>query len=156
MEYYSALKKDQTWIRSNEVDETRVYYTEWSKSERKINTVYTWNLKRYYWQSYLQGSRRDTIFLDTVGEGDSGMRWENNTETYTLEYVKQIASGTLIYDTGKPKPVLCDNLEGCYGEVDGKELWKGTDKCISNADWWWCMAEIITILQSNYSLIKNK
>ena len=81
-----------------------------------------------------------------MGEGDSGMRWENNTETYTLSYVKQIASGTLIYDTGKPKPVLCDNLEGCYREGDGKELWEGRDKCISNADSWWYMAETITIL----------
>ena len=34
MEYYSAFKK-HIWISSNEVDETRAYYTEWSKSERK-------------------------------------------------------------------------------------------------------------------------
>ena len=28
-------EKECTWIDSNEVDETGVYYTEWSKSERK-------------------------------------------------------------------------------------------------------------------------
>ena len=39
MEYYSAIKKI-IWISSNEVDETEAYYTEWSKSERKTNTVY--------------------------------------------------------------------------------------------------------------------
>ena len=33
MEYYSAIKKECIWINSNEVDEPRTYYTEWSKSE---------------------------------------------------------------------------------------------------------------------------
>ena len=29
-------KKERTWICSNEVDKTRAYYTEWSKSERDM------------------------------------------------------------------------------------------------------------------------
>ena len=29
-------KKEHIWINSNEVDETRAYYTEWGKSERQI------------------------------------------------------------------------------------------------------------------------
>ena len=29
-------KKEYIWVNSNEVDEPRAYYTEWSKSERKI------------------------------------------------------------------------------------------------------------------------
>ena len=33
MEYYSAIKK-LIWFSSNEIDETRAHYTEWSKSER--------------------------------------------------------------------------------------------------------------------------
>ena len=34
-------KKECIWISSNEVDETRAYYTEWSKSEREIPyTIY--------------------------------------------------------------------------------------------------------------------
>jgi len=28
-------KKEHTWVSSNEVDEPRTYYTEWSKSERE-------------------------------------------------------------------------------------------------------------------------
>ena len=28
-------KKEHTWVKVNEVDELRVYYTEWSKSERE-------------------------------------------------------------------------------------------------------------------------
>ena len=34
MEYYSARKKEHIWVSSNEVDEPRTYYTEWSESER--------------------------------------------------------------------------------------------------------------------------
>ena len=51
MDYYSAIKKSVLiWVSSNEMDEPRVYYTEWEKSERKnlilyINT-YIWNLER--------------------------------------------------------------------------------------------------------------
>ena len=42
--------KECFWVSSNEVDETRTYYTEWSKSERErqisyIN-AYIWNLGR--------------------------------------------------------------------------------------------------------------
>ena len=47
----SPIKKEHIWVSSNEVDETRAYYTEWSKSEREtpiqyIN-AYIWNLKRW-------------------------------------------------------------------------------------------------------------
>ena len=72
------------------------YYTEWSNSERErqipyIN-AYIWSLERQYWWSYIQGSKRDTDaknrLLDSVGEGEGGMTWENSTETRTLPYVK--------------------------------------------------------------------
>ena len=41
-------KKEHTWVSTNEVDEPRTYYTEWSMSEREkqisyIN-MYIWNL----------------------------------------------------------------------------------------------------------------
>ena len=29
-------KKEHIWVSSNEVDEPRAYYTEWSKSEKQI------------------------------------------------------------------------------------------------------------------------
>ena len=32
------------------------------------------------------------------------MNWDSGIETYTLPYVKQIASGNLLYDTGGSKP----------------------------------------------------
>ena len=68
----------------------------------------------------MQGSKGDTgiknRLLDSVGEGEGGTICKNNTETYTLSYVKQIASGTLMYDAGHPRPVLCDDLEECGEE----------------------------------------
>ena len=33
-------KKEHIWVSSNEVDEPRAYYTEWSKSERKTSIMY--------------------------------------------------------------------------------------------------------------------
>ena len=48
-------------------------------------------------------SKRDTdglnSLLDSVGEGESGMIWENGTETCKLSYVKRIASPGLMHDT---------------------------------------------------------
>ena len=41
-------------------------------------------------------------------------------ETYTLPYVKYVASGSLMYDAGSPKPVLCDNLKGGRGREAGE------------------------------------
>ena len=61
-------------------------------------------------------SKRDTDvknrLLDSVGEDESGMIWENNTETYILLYVKQIASPGLMHETGCSGLVHWDDSEG--------------------------------------------
>ena len=65
--------------------------------------------------------------MDTVGEKEGGMIYESSIETYILLYVKWIASGNLLYDTGNPKPVPCDNLESRVGrEVGGRVRKWGT------------------------------
>ena len=77
-------------------DEPAAYYTQWSKSEKERQILYInaylWNLERQYQPSYLQSSKGDTDvknrLLDSVGEGEGGMIWENSTETCTLPYVK--------------------------------------------------------------------
>ena len=89
-------------------------------------------------------------------EGEGGMIWEKSIETYTLSYVKQIASGSVMYDTGKPQPVHCYHQKGCGREGDGRGVQEGGDTCVPMADSCWCMAKAITILQSKYPLIKNK
>ena len=44
----------------------------------------------------MRDSKRDTDvknrLLDSVGEGEGGMIWENGIETCILSYVKQVAS----------------------------------------------------------------
>ena len=87
-----SYKKEHIWVSSNEVNETGVYYTEWSKSERETAILYInayiLNLER----SYMQGSKRDTDvknrLLDYMGEGECGMISENSIETCILPYVK--------------------------------------------------------------------
>ena len=41
-----------------------------------------------------------TVFLDSVGEGEGRMIWENGIETCKLSHVKRIASPGLMHDTG--------------------------------------------------------
>ena len=50
--------------------------------------------------------------MDSVGEEEGGMIWENSFEACTLPYVKQIASASSMHEAGQPKPVLWDNPEG--------------------------------------------
>ena len=53
--------------------------------------------------------------------GESGMIWENGTETCKLSYVKQIASPGSMYDTGCSGLVHWDDPEGWDGEGGGRE-----------------------------------
>ena len=52
----------------------------------------------------MRDSKRDTDvqnrLLDSVGEGEGGMIWENGTETCIIAYVKQIASLGSMHETG--------------------------------------------------------
>ena len=95
--------------------------------------------------NYLKGSNGDVDianrFVDIEGEGEGGMNWESSFETYTLPYVKLIASGNLLYDVGSSKLVLWDRVEV------GREFQEGEDVCILMADSCWCMAETNTLRQ---------
>ena len=55
-----SYKKECIWVSSDEVDEPRTYYTEWSESgrEREISylNAHIQNLEKWYWRIYLQGS----------------------------------------------------------------------------------------------------
>ena len=48
-----SYKKEYIWVSSNEVDEPRADYTDWGKSERRKQILYTktyiWSLERWYW-----------------------------------------------------------------------------------------------------------
>ena len=45
-------------------------------------------------------------------KGEGGIICENSIETYTLPYVKQITSASLMHEVGHPNLVLCENVEG--------------------------------------------
>ena len=73
----------------------------------------------------MQGSKGNTDkknrLLVTVGEGEGVKTRQGGIETYALPYIKQLASGTLLYDAGTPKLVFCDNLEMWDGEGNERE-----------------------------------
>ena len=63
--------------------------------------------------------------LDSEGEGEGGMIWENGIETCILSYVKRIASPGSMHETGCSGLVQWDNPEGWYGEGGGSGVQDG-------------------------------
>ena len=77
----------------------------------------------------MQDSKRDTdvqnTLLDSVGEGEGGMIWENGIETCKFSHVKQIASPGLMHDTGCLGLVHWDDPEGWDVEGGGRGIQDG-------------------------------
>ena len=69
--------------------------------------------------------------LDSVGEGEGGMIWENGIETCIISYVKQIASPGSMHDTGCFGLLHWDDPEGWYGEGGGRRVqdWEHVYNC---------------------------
>ena len=65
-----------------------------------------------------------TVFW-TLGEGKSGMVWDNDIETCILSYVKRIASPGSMHDTGCLELVHWDDPEGWDGEGGGRGFQDG-------------------------------
>ena len=63
--------------------------------------------------------RRIEQSLDSVGEGEGGMIWEDGIET-CISYVKQITSSGSMHDTGCSRLVHWDDPEGWYGDEGGR------------------------------------
>ena len=98
----------------------------------------------------MQNRKRDTDvqnrLLDSVGEGEGGMFWENSIETSVLSRVKQIASPGWMHET---------SAQGwCTGKTqrDGLEREAGGGIGMENickymaADSCQCMAKTTTVL----------
>ena len=58
--------------------------------------------------------------MDSVGEGEGGMIWENDNETCILSYKKRVTSLGSIQDTGCLGLVHWDDPKGWYGEGGGR------------------------------------
>ena len=67
----------------------------------------------------MQDSKKDTdVFnglLDSEGEGEGGMIWENGIETCIISYKKRISSLGLMQDTGCLGLVHWDDPEMVWG-----------------------------------------
>ena len=67
--------------------------------------------------------------MDSVGEGEGGMIWENGTEMCIISYVKRIASPGSMHDTGCPglvhwvDPERWDGVGGGKGVQDGEHMY---------------------------------
>ena len=77
----------------------------------------------------MRDSKRDTDvknrLLDSVGEGEGGMIWENSIETYILSYVKQITSPGSMHEIECSGVVHWDDPEGLDGEGGGRGIQDG-------------------------------
>ena len=68
--------------------------SEVSQKEKDKYCILTrvWNLERWYWWAYLQGSNGDADIgnrlVNTAGEGEGGTHWAKSMDTYTWPYVK--------------------------------------------------------------------
>ena len=63
--------------------------------------------------------------MDSAGEGEGGMIWENGIETCIISYVKRIASPGSMQDTGCLGLVHWDDPEGWDGEGAGRGVQDG-------------------------------
>ena len=63
--------------------------------------------------------------LDSVGEGEGGMIWENGIEIRITSYMKRVASPVSMHDTGCLGLVHWDDPEGWYGEGGGRRVQDG-------------------------------
>ena len=117
------------WISSDEMDETGADYTEWSKPERKTPIQYTntyiWNLERWQYpcDPVCKTAKKTDVYsglLDSEGEGEGGMIWENGIVTCILSCKNRITSLCLMQDTACLGLVHGDDPERCYGEGGGR------------------------------------
>ena len=67
----------------------------------------------------------ENSLLDSVGEAEGGMIWENGIEIRIISYMKRVASPGSIHDTGCLGLVHWDDPEGWYGERGGKRVQDG-------------------------------
>ena len=71
--------------------------------------------------------------MDSVGEEEGGMIWENGIQTCIISCMKQVASPGSMNNTRCLGLVHWDDPEGWYGEGGGRRVQMG-NTCIPVAD----------------------
>ena len=80
--------------------------------------------------------------MDSVGEGEGGMIWENGIEICIISYMKRVASPGSMHDTGCLGLVHWDDPEGGSGEGGGRSVQDGNTG-IPEADSFRYLAKLI-------------
>ena len=78
--------------------------------------------------------------MDSVGEGEGRMIWENGIEICIIPYMNRVASPDSMHDTGCLGLVHWDDPEGWYGEGGGFRM---GNTCMPVVDSFRYMAEPI-------------
>ena len=99
----------------------------------------------------MQDNKKDTDvysgLLDSEGEGEGGMIWENGIETCILSCESRIASLCLTQDTACLGLVHGDDPERSYGEGGGRR-----GSCLGmHVHLWWIQ---VNVWQNQYSIVK--
>ena len=102
-------------------------------------------------------------FLDSVGEGEGGMIWENGIETCIISYKKRITSPGSMHDTGASGLVHWDDPEGWYREGGGRGFQDGgthVHPWLIHVDVWqnpphYCKVISLQLKQINLNFKKN-
>jgi len=63
--------------------------------------------------------------MDSVGEGEGGMIWENGIEICIISYMKRVASPGSMHDTGCLGLMHWDDPEGWYWERGRRRVQDG-------------------------------
>ena len=99
----------------------------------------------------MRDSKRNTEIknrlLDSVGEGEGGMVWENGIETCQLSHVKGIASSGSMHDTGCSGLVHWDYLRG----MGWGRRWEGGSGWGTYVHLLWIH---VNVWQNHYNLVK--
>ena len=107
IEYYSAIKKrrfESVLVRQMNLESVIQNEVIQKEKNKYCIVMHIYGIqKNGIIESICRAARDPDIenrFVDTVGEGESGRNGESSTEICTLPYIKQRASGNLLYDTG--------------------------------------------------------
>ena len=111
-----------------------------------ISLKKTWlTVEGWLYAKQKKGHRCTEQILDSVGEGEDGMFWENSIETSILSRMKQITSPGWMHETSAQGWCTGKTQRDGMGREVGGELGMG-NTCKSMADSCQCMAKTTTIL----------
>ena len=162
MEYYTQPQKEPLWVSSSEVDEPRVCYTEWSRSEKENQILYI--------NTYIHMESRKTVLMN-LSTGKEWRRhrcreWTHGRRRGKRERDEQRKPRQHIYTiTCKTdswwKAVTQGPQAGALwwprgmGSEERRMAQEGGDICVIIADVCCRMAKTNTTLQSNFPPIKK-